>query len=693
MSLREGVSRIVCCAVVLLTGCSSGDNGGNAPSSVSSTAQVAGTVNGGEIGGAGLSVLSAQQIATSPVQKDAYTTTVSTSGPQLLFVQDETGAIRGLTFSRRAGTGTLALPLADAASTTLALIFLSPGLVTADWAWADQTLAALPQLASYPALLAFMQANLPTRTLEFVVQDPAYQSLLSAVLDEWPAKAATLSPPGAASLSGAAFAVSPVITPVAEPPAKTTGGVVVEVAQGYTGGADLKGRLTNYQLRAVNIYKQTEDRCGVTPIVFDDPRVLVPGASKLSLFSPGTTTPVTVELPMKFPCSDSTLNYYVRGAGFAATDLSLTNIPNSDLMTSREPILTDLVNLVALPAVSFVVGGVVSVSDAVKVAAIVKKLEENSDVNSALSSVEEVIAKKGIQAGAKLQQEALYGPLTKEVLRELPTVTDLTSASALAAISKLGTLFDIANLGLYVAQIATLPPYAKVAVSAPYDTVEFLASTYSVKWSDQRADLLVTRNDGSNDAIEVQYTIIPGTALEGRDYQDLNPTPGVLKFGAKQLTASIPIRLLESRSNTTSRQATLSLKLSDVKVGLVKLGQRSVATLEILGLTLEGHYSGSFSGTDSGTIEVDIVKTGSTLSASATGFSTAFGYAFTASGTVSSAGAVQLTQGGVSTGAVFSGQLVPLGSTVLLSGTWVNKFVPLENGGFENGTFSATKIN
>jgi hypothetical protein len=87
--------------MILLTGCGGGEEGASSSNSSASIIQVKGTVNSGEIGGSNLTVLSAQQDSTSPIQTETFTTTISTRNPQLLFIQDANEVIRGLTFSIR----------------------------------------------------------------------------------------------------------------------------------------------------------------------------------------------------------------------------------------------------------------------------------------------------------------------------------------------------------------------------------------------------------------------------------------------------------------------------------------------------------------------------------------------------------------------------------------------------------------
>lgn len=139
MNAGRVVRPILVGGLMFLTACSGGGEGPPTSNTSASTIQVKGTVNSGEIGGTGLTVVSALQDSTSPISGDAYSTTISTAGPQLLLIQDENEVIRGLTFSVKDDLSSSTLPrtlLTDATSTALALLLLSPGVTPSDWSLA-----------------------------------------------------------------------------------------------------------------------------------------------------------------------------------------------------------------------------------------------------------------------------------------------------------------------------------------------------------------------------------------------------------------------------------------------------------------------------------------------------------------------------------------------------------------------------
>jgi hypothetical protein len=149
----------------------------------------------------------------------------------------------------------------------------------------------------------------------------------------------------------------------------------------------------------------------------------------------------------------------------------------------------------------------------------------------------------------------------------------------LSSVSRIGTFFDAANLIYYAGDLLQLPRYAQVKVASPYDTIQFSTATYIAKKTDQQAVISLTRTDGSNDVMEVQYTITPGTALEGQDYTDASQNPGIIRFETGQRAASISVKLINNPANTGARFAALSL--GKIITGLGKVGPQSALSLTI----------------------------------------------------------------------------------------------------------------
>lgn len=163
----------------------SGGGGGATPAADSlPPVSVSGAVDTAEIGGQGLNVLSVFQ-PQGPVDGGSFRTSVSPNLAQTLIVTDETGAPRALAVNlpTEANPGS---PGIGAASTAVALVFMSPGIATSDAALAAQRVAAIQAAPSFPALVAALAARLPSMTLVQALAEDAVRTALLAVLDEIP---------------------------------------------------------------------------------------------------------------------------------------------------------------------------------------------------------------------------------------------------------------------------------------------------------------------------------------------------------------------------------------------------------------------------------------------------------------------------------------------------------------------------
>jgi hypothetical protein len=140
---------------------------------------VTGTIERAEIGGTGLRVHSLYG-KRSDVQEGEFSTAISTDGAQLLFASDAAGRLRGLAVTRPSD-GFVVL---DAASTALATVFGSLGVMTVEPVQAATRLAAIPKLASWKPLVAFLAANLPGKDLGTVAGDPQFAMLRDQVVAE-----------------------------------------------------------------------------------------------------------------------------------------------------------------------------------------------------------------------------------------------------------------------------------------------------------------------------------------------------------------------------------------------------------------------------------------------------------------------------------------------------------------------------
>lgn len=571
--------------MLLVAACGGGGEGASSSSSAVSTVQVKGTVNSGEIGGSNLTVLSAQQDSTSPIQTETFTTTISTRNPQLLFIQDANEVIRGLTFSIRTdlsdSTPPTLLP-ADATSTALALLLLSPGVTPPDYSYTQPVITAIQSLPSFPALLAFLQAHLKARSLPEIIADPAYGPLLEACLTEWPTKISTITPLSSPNASVAAFAVQPKVSPNSTPPSLDTGGVFISLLGHYLDPNNIKVTFANHSLRSATIYEFSDLTGTGSPLTRigssewfrggDGPNTL----SLLGIKSKGLV-PRTMSKNLVFHSPDEKLHYYIVGAGFAvSTVIPPPGVGGFDDL--KLPIGYDISKYVIAPALSFILGGPVSdILDTV-----VTTLDGLNDPTPALVELKTQLVKVStetiLSAGAVLAYRVLLKEYSKLALGQLGPAIKGTTRGFLQSVFRIGALYDSVNFIAYVDDLIRMPRYAKLEVASPYDIIAFADQAISFKKTDGTIHIGLTRSDGSKEPLTVEYTIAPGTALEGIDYKDASPTPGVVQFGAGQTSASIPVQLINNPSNTGFRTAALSL--GKIK-GLGKVGHHRALSLTI----------------------------------------------------------------------------------------------------------------
>ncbi|CUS38979.1 exported hypothetical protein [Candidatus Nitrospira nitrosa] len=516
--------------MLLVAACGGGGESASSSSSAVSTVQVRGTVNGGEIGGTGLTIVSALQNSPSSISGESYSTTISATGPQLLLIQDENEAIRGLTFSVKDDSSSSTLPRTlrtDATSTALALLLLSPGVTPSDWSLAQPTATALQTLTSFPGFVAFLQSNLPTKSLAATITDPAYQPLLRACLEEWPAKAATVAPLALIATTSAAFAVPPKVSPVLGAPAFGTGGIRAEIEKGYTGRHDITATLTNYSLRSVALYEYSDSTGSGTPVLSPNHPVWFQGGdglTSLSLFGGAQQiTPRSMSRPLLFSNPNGKVYYYAVGPGFAPYPASLRSEVAVTWEDLAKPVLYDFIKYALAPALSFWSG--YPVSDLMDTAFMLEGLRKGQDAE--FIALGQQIVRMGVEnagaAGSVIAYRVILKELMQVTLGKAEPFIKGGFRGFFKSVFRIGAFFDSLNFVLYVNDLINLPARAKIEVSAPYDTVEFSTATYLAKKTDRQINIGLTRNDGSADVLVVQYTITPSTAVKAQDYSDASP--------------------------------------------------------------------------------------------------------------------------------------------------------------------------
>lgn len=178
-------------AVLALPGCGgSGGVGGIIPGNPNAS----GTVTPGVFSSSNLSVASANQAAASVSGSGSFSTTVSTSGVQLLFLVNATQTVIGMALSFPGQTITF-----NAESSLQALLFLTPGLLSITPSEASQRITSLKGQLSYKAALTYLQSNLANSSLQAITKDSTFPILLAACVAEyW----AGIAQPQAITVSG-----------------------------------------------------------------------------------------------------------------------------------------------------------------------------------------------------------------------------------------------------------------------------------------------------------------------------------------------------------------------------------------------------------------------------------------------------------------------------------------------------------
>ncbi len=162
-------------AISTLGGCG---GGGTDDTSTPSTREAAGQIQTAEIGGTGHRVISAR--ATSPSgasASGAFTTTVAAENAQMLTVNDSGGTPRALALTLPGE------PLSiGAASTALALAFMTPGIMASDLDLARDAVTRLRAQPGFAPLVAAVAARLPSSGLAGL-KTPQIDALLASVID------------------------------------------------------------------------------------------------------------------------------------------------------------------------------------------------------------------------------------------------------------------------------------------------------------------------------------------------------------------------------------------------------------------------------------------------------------------------------------------------------------------------------
>ena len=141
------------------------------------------TVNTAVFGNQDLYILSAFQENTQ-IKNGRYSTLVSETGTQVLFILDQNEKIKGLTLSQISDSKSIILS-GDAWSTALAIMFLTPGIATSDPHETEKHIGLLKSLPVFSALVTQLNQNLADNYLEDLLKKPEIDSLFCRCVREF----------------------------------------------------------------------------------------------------------------------------------------------------------------------------------------------------------------------------------------------------------------------------------------------------------------------------------------------------------------------------------------------------------------------------------------------------------------------------------------------------------------------------
>jgi hypothetical protein len=391
------------------------------------------TVASATFGGGQLGVFTAFE-SPKDVVNDTVTMSLSTRGPQLVFVVDGAGQIRGMALAL-ANAGSVRAPIVDAGSTVSALVFMAPGIAESDPALASgamSTLLGLPCVASLAQQAAGLLPQLPISAL---ASDPSFG----------PAFEACVLAAHAATSSGA----TPRIAYTA-----TADRITVDVD---TGNGQRSVQFQNSAARWLEVYAQPSTGPGATL----PPRYvgLIPSKAPLSwgsLFTLSVGSPGIGSDP-EFPLETSPrVSYWMRGPGFASggpTPPSGTFPGSAWMGTVTFNVLVPLVDLLA--GASCFGGPSQAIAGALQVLSVAKA-----------AGVDGTQLFASVANGAGLAASSINFSIAMiSIIADDPTVLPAVGACVANSVATSvfwlirvpGAVFSLYNLSLFVEDLLTLP--------------------------------------------------------------------------------------------------------------------------------------------------------------------------------------------------------------------------------------------
>lgn len=369
------ISFLIMSSTFSLSSCGGGGGGAGGGASTAPLTPIQTTIttayiNVAEIGGTSLKVLSAHDgavsskamsahsaVISSATSTNMFTVAVSIEGTQLLSVVDSDIKLRALMLSVvNTATNIPAIATVDAISTATSLIFLTPGILTTDSTQTKTHIDEIQSMISFPALVNYLRLNLPTVTLDVIVLDVQYNTLLTACINEWlqnhplaiPLKPKKGSAAAQAPSVGSYFTIDPIKADVR-----------VNINQTVGNLQTVKFDISNFGARYINIYRRLIDSMG-TPLMVSEVGVGIKGAVPLSwgsLLSGSVASPtkITESSTLDFMQNDiGTVEYWIIGPGLQA---SVDTLPSEIPGGVGDVAYQTIVNYFIYPLVDIWIGG------------------------------------------------------------------------------------------------------------------------------------------------------------------------------------------------------------------------------------------------------------------------------------------------------------------------------------------------
>ena len=424
-------------------------NGGNQPSSSSSNGVMLqesnGSLNKNEVGGESLKVSTIYRESAPVDSSGNFKTLASSQGAQLILTTDSKSHLRAMAIS---------IPnfnfdnlIIDATSTGVALVFMTPGICTADPTKAINRIQQIKSLASFASLLSFLQGYLPTVALSDLISQDSFNNLLETCIREW--------------YSGVASSLISLEILTGSP----KGGFSVSLMNKQNLSATII-QLSNSAWRYVQVDRRDlkdnveQKVTNLTPI---GPMGGAVPASWGSILTGTLGSPTNMATSVDFSSTTSQIvsQYWVRGPGFASgSDI----LPSSITDSPYDAWTASIIMYVLLPVVNLIVGVEKAIDQAVPaVETILNSVKGGISVVNFFSASD---WRTQLREGINLTATILSLALTTGALVSLGFISS-DAAAILSGMLIAGSLVMMpANMVIALINWSTLPPTAEVDITS-----------------------------------------------------------------------------------------------------------------------------------------------------------------------------------------------------------------------------------